>query len=151
MNNSAQIPIEKRVDLSVDVPSHSSVPPLVSADELAKAAEFNTPEGQAIYNEIRSMLDDKAAENAASKPPRSLARLMATTPHLSLNNRLVSPDLLSSLEPLDGYSAPLAYLTADQIDDYVCEIDASLGTAPRPPVPRTHSPTQQDLALEKSP
>ena len=146
MNNSAQIPADKRIDLDVDIPDLSTVPPLVSAEGISKAAELETPGCQAIYNEIRSMLEEKAATKAASKPPKSLALLMATTPHLSSNSPLVSPDLLTSLEAPEGLPAPISYITLDQMDDYIYDIDASLGTAPPPP-PHTHSPTAQDLQL----
>ena len=146
MNNSAQIPVEKRIDLSLEAPSLAEIPALVSTNELAQAAEFNTPAGQAIYNEIRSILDEKAAEKAASKPPKSLAYLMATTPHLNAQNPHVSPDLMSSFTPLDGQTVPIAYLTADAMDDYIYDIDASLGTAPPPH--HIGKSTQQDLALK---
>jgi len=146
VNNSAQIPAEKRIDLSVEIPALSAVPALVSADDFSKAAEIDTPSGQAIYDEIRSMLQEKAAAEVASKPPKSLALLMETTPHLSLDSPLVSQELISSLEAPEGHSAPISYLTLDQLDDYLYDIDASPGILPAP-AQHTQSTTQQDLAL----
>lgn len=145
VNNSAQIPSDKRIDLDVDIAALTAVPALVTAEDLSKATELATPAGQAIYNEIRSVLEEKASAKAVSKPPKSLALLMATTPHLSSNNPLVSPDLLTSLEAPEGLSAPISYITLDQMDDYLYDIDACLGTAPAPP--HTQSPTAQDLQL----
>lgn len=146
VNESAQIPAEKRIDLTNGTPALEAVPPLISTDELARAAEFNTPAGQVIYNEIRSIIDEKAAEKSMAKPPKSLAWLMATTPHLTRDSSLVSPDLVASLMPLDDQKEPIAYLTADAMDYYLYEVDAALGTVPPPP-PHTHSPAQ-DLALK---
>jgi hypothetical protein len=54
---------------------------------------------------------------------------------------------MSSFLPLEGHQEAIAYLTADAMDDYIYEIDASLGTAPPLP-PHTQNPTQQDLALK---
>jgi hypothetical protein len=146
VNNSAQIPADKRIDLSIETPSDAVVPALISAEELARASEINTPEGQVIYNEIRLILEEKAADKAASRPPKSLAQLMATTPHLSTNNPMLPRDLISSLEPPEGYTSPLSYLIPDQIDDYIYDIDASLGIAPPAPAHHPHSP-HHEVAL----
>ena len=120
---------------------------LVTAEELARAAEINTSEGQAIYNEICNVLNEKAAQKAASKPPKSLAFLISTTPHLTAQNSITSPDLMSSFIPLNGHSEPIAYLTLDAMDEYISEIDASLGAAPLAPH-RTQSNAPLDLALK---
>lgn len=144
MNSSAQIPADKRIDLSTEAPSLSEVPALVTNAELARI-DLNTSEGQAIYNEIRSILDERAAEKASSKPPKSLASLLGSTPHLNAQSPLIPSDLLSSLTPLNGHTEPIAYLTPDAIDDYIYDIDASLGMVPPRP---TQSPTQIDLALK---
>jgi hypothetical protein len=144
VNSSAQIPADKRIDLSTETPSLSEVPALVTSAELARL-DLSTSEGQAIYNEIRAILDEKAAEKAASKSPKSLASLLSTTPHLNAQSPLVPADILSSFAPLHGHTEPIAYLTPDAIDDYIYDIDASLGmVSPRP----TRGPTQTDLALK---
>lgn len=147
MNNSAQLPAEKRIDLFIESPSLSTIPPLVTTDDLSKAAELDTPEGKALYHEIRAMLEEKAAVNAASRPRKSLANLVANVPHLSLSSPHVAPELLSSFEARDGQPGPMSYLTQDQVDDYIYEIDASLGTVPAAP-PHFQALTQQDLALQ---
>lgn len=133
VNSSAQIPPDKRIDLGIETPFLTEVPDLVTAEELAQAAELKTPAGQAIYNEICAILEEKAAEKAASRPVKSLAHLLTTTPHLATNSSLVSRDLIASLEPLEGSTSPIAYLTPDQIDDYCYDIEATLGDAPLPP------------------
>jgi hypothetical protein len=153
VNNSAQIPADKRFDLS-EGPSLPALPPLVSDEALREAAELNTPAGQAMYKEIHAMLEEKAAVAAASlngpKPPKSLSHLLATVPHMSLSNPNTSPELIDSLVPPEGHTSPLTYLTPDQIDDYLFDIDASLGNASAPPVPTPQAqPSQEnrDLAL----
>jgi IEC3 subunit of the Ino80 complex, chromatin re-modelling len=134
VNESAQIPVDKRIDLTTDIPALSPIPPLVNNEDLENAAELKTPEGQALYNEIRTMISEKAASSDASKPLKSLAALIAATPHLSSNHPNLPSDLVASLEPEEGQTAPLAYLTPDQLDDYIDDIDASLGlVAPLPP------------------
>ncbi|KAH6674297.1 IEC3 subunit of the Ino80 complex, chromatin re-modelling-domain-containing protein [Halenospora varia] len=149
VNNSAQIPSEKRIDMSADVPSLSAVPPLVSNEDLARAAQLDTPEGQAIYREIRSMLEEKTAMVVAArngpKPPKPLSLVVATVPHLTLGNPLVSPDLLKTLEPPEGHTAPITYLTPDHIDEYLDELDGQLGNGH--PVPHPSPPGHHDLAL----
>ena len=73
INSSAQIPADKRIELDLDTPPLSAVPPLISADELSDASQVNTPTGRAIYEEIRAMMDLKAVENAESRPPKPSA------------------------------------------------------------------------------
>jgi hypothetical protein len=119
---------------------------LVSDDDLSNATELQTPEGQALYNEIRSMVSERASTTDASKPLKSLAALMAATPHLSLNSPHVAPELMASLEAEEGQAGPLAYLTADQLDDYLYDIDASLGTVPPLP-PQFQNTPQHDLTF----
>ncbi|CAG8974827.1 hypothetical protein HYALB_00000441 [Hymenoscyphus albidus] len=152
INDSPQIPAEKRFDLSTDapgVPSLHAVPPLVSHEDITKAAELDTPAGQAIYKEIRKMLDEKTAATAAAhnvgKPPKPLCILEGTIPHLSTSSQQLPKDFLETLEVPEGHSVPLTYTTPDQIDDYHFDIDASLGTAP--PAPHPNPPPNQDLAL----
>lgn len=144
VNNSAQIPADKRIDLSVETPAIADVPALVTSEELAEAAELETPAGQAIYKDIGSILEEKAALKAASKPPKSFAYLLNSIHHISTRSPLVSSDLLKDLGTVDG-TGPIAYLTADQIDDYICDIDVSLGKPSTTPHPQP-SP-QENVAL----
>jgi hypothetical protein len=146
VNESAQIPVDKRIDLTTDITALSPIPPLVSADDLSAAAELQTPEGQALYNEICTMVSERASSNDASKPLKSLAALMATTPHLSLNHPNVPSELTASLEAEEGQAGPLAYLTPDQLDDYLYDIDASLGVVPPLP-PQFQNTPQHDLTF----
>lgn len=143
VNNSAQIPADKRIDLNMETPFLATIPDLITKEELAQAAEINTPAGQAIYNSMRALLEEKAAERAAARPPKSLAHLMATTPHQASNSPLVSRDLLASFTPPEGSSHPIGYLTPDLIDDYCYDIDATLGNIPVPPNLSPPSPQQE--------
>jgi hypothetical protein len=147
VNYSAQIPIDKRIDLNAETPSLVDVPALIGGDELARAADFITPTSQAIYNEIITILNEKAAAKAATRPPKSLASLMANIPHLNASSPLISTELVSFLAPNDGHTEPFAYPTADSVDDYIYDIDASLGATPLTPY-YNQSPAQMDLALK---
>lgn len=133
VNSSAQIPADKRIELSSEeAPALSTVPPLISADELAEASRVNTPNGKAIYKEILAILDQRASEKAVSQPSKSLALLLSVTHHSTTDSNPLAPSVRETAEALDGYPAPISYLTADQIDDYLYEIDTSLGAAPSP-------------------
>jgi hypothetical protein len=146
VNNSAQIPADKRIDLTTETPALTAVPGLITTEELARTSEFNTPRGQAIYNEISNILAERAAEKVASKSPKSFAHLMVTTAHMSTSSPLLRPEVLSSLEPPEGYSSPLSYLSPDQIDDYIYDVEAAIGHVPPVPVPAPQSP-HHELAL----
>jgi hypothetical protein len=149
VNNSAQIPIDKRINLSAEHTALPPIPPLISVDDNAKAAELHTPEGQALCTEILNLNEEREAAKNLSKSSKSLALLMTVQHHLSLSAPVLPPDLLSSLEPEAGQPAPISYLTPDQLDDYLYDIDASLGRAPPHPTGPLHkeSPTSHDLAL----
>ncbi|KAM3075040.1 hypothetical protein ACMFMG_007500 [Clarireedia jacksonii] len=128
VNNSAQIPVDKRIDLKTKSPSLAEVPPLVSED-LAEAAELTAPEGQAVYKEIQGLLKEREYR-AGAPPSKSLAHLVSTVPHISLESSQVSNALLASLEPPKGKTTPISYLSMDQIDEYLHEVDAAIGYAP---------------------
>lgn len=145
VNNSAQIPVDKRIDITSEAPGLSPLPSLVSDDDLASIGTLQTPEGQALMAELRTMFAEKAASNNAILPPKSLNHLINTTPHLPLDHP-TARELLTSLEPEPNQTVPYSYLTPDQLDDYLYDIDASLGTVPPLP-PQFHPPIQQDLAF----
>ncbi|TAQ89422.1 hypothetical protein B7494_g2257 [Chlorociboria aeruginascens] len=147
VNNSAQIPADRRIDLTLEPPSINAVPPLVSAEELARAAQYNTPAGQAIYEEICAMMKEKAlAEQARGRASKSISLLMQT-PHLTSSDPNVSPDLITALTVTESGQLPVSYMTLDHMDDYLSEIDIALGTTP---LPASHAQTTSpnDLALQ---
>jgi hypothetical protein len=91
------------------------------------------------------MMEEKERQKVVTEPSKSLALLLSVTPHLSTSNsKPLAPAVRENVETLEGYPAPISYLTAEQVDDYICEIDASLGSVP-PPNPQT-SP-HHELAL----
>ncbi|KAG9244485.1 IEC3 subunit of the Ino80 complex, chromatin re-modelling-domain-containing protein [Calycina marina] len=141
VNNSAQIPADKRIDLSFKTPALAEVPPLISSSELAEVAKLSTPAGQAIHKDITSILSEKAALKASSRPPKSLAYLLNSTHHLTSRSPQLSHDL-KDLGTVDG-AGPVAYMTADQIDDYIYDIDISLGKSPI--TPHHYNPTPENL------
>ncbi|KAH6713181.1 IEC3 subunit of the Ino80 complex, chromatin re-modelling-domain-containing protein [Leptodontidium sp. MPI-SDFR-AT-0119] len=145
INNSAQIPVDKRFDLTPEDGILSTIPPLITEEELASAAELQTPEGIALYDEIRALMKEREASlNNASIPPKSLTALIKNTPHTKLDQ--IPEDQLALLNPIEGQPAPLGFLTAEQLDDYLYDIDAHLGTVPALPPP-SPSASHQDLAF----
>jgi hypothetical protein len=84
-----------------------------------------------------------------SPPPRglvpartSLAQLMTDVPHLAYADFAAKyPQLARSIEPAEGEAIPLAFLTPDEIDDYLYELDMKLN--PRSPYP-TLAPLARD-------
>ncbi|KAF7861544.1 hypothetical protein EAF04_008106 [Stromatinia cepivora] len=147
INNSEQIPANKRIDLSVAGPALASVPALVTKEELAKAAEDTSPEGQAIYKEIQDLLKDRDGTNTTVKPSKSLAKLMATVPHISLMNHHVSTQSLADFEPQPGKKHPIGYLSVEEMDNYLHAVDATIGLAPSLATV-VYPPTTQDVTLK---
>ncbi|CZS87885.1 hypothetical protein WAI453_000267 [Rhynchosporium graminicola] len=134
INNSAQIPVDKRFDLSPEEDTLSALPPLITDEELASAASLTTPEGIALYNELSTLRTSReVTKNAASKPSKSLASLLNNVPHVRLSQ--ATEEQLAPLNGIEGQTTPLGYLTAEQIDDYIFDIDAQLNTMPTPPPP----------------
>jgi hypothetical protein len=146
MNDSAQMPADKRINLAVESPP---IRELQIQDYRAKFAEKDlSVAAQVVWKDTGAMIEEVLVGlKSASSLPKSLARLMATTPHLSSSSALVPADLVSSLEPIEGHASSIQYLTADQLDDYMNEVDASLGTIPVASS-HSHGPTQQELALK---
>ncbi|RDW61004.1 hypothetical protein BP6252_12387 [Coleophoma cylindrospora] len=152
VNSSAQIPPHHRFDLTLDTPSLSAVPGLESESEVLKSIDRSTAAGEAIYKEIQEMLQEKVSEKEASKLPsgygsRSFAGMLKATPHHSLGSPVVSAELLTSLETIeDGHPAPISYLTLDQADEYLYEIDTTLFKTAIPP-PKSDREPYLDLAM----
>ncbi|RAL61414.1 hypothetical protein DID88_009344 [Monilinia fructigena] len=147
VNNSAQIPADKRIDLDTGGPALAKIPALVTKEELAQAAEDESPEGQALYKEVQDLLKDRDGTNTSDKTSKSLAQLMATVPHLSLMNPHVPPQSLADFEPPPGKKYPIAYLSIEDMDDYLYEVDAAIGYAPALATV-VYPPTMQDVTLK---
>ncbi|QSZ36754.1 hypothetical protein DSL72_006637 [Monilinia vaccinii-corymbosi] len=147
INNSAQIPADKRIDLSIGGPALAKIPALVSKEELAEAAEDKSPEGQAIYKAVQDLLKDRDGTNSTVKPSKSLAQLMATIPHISLMNPYVPPQSLADFEPLSDKKHPIGYLSLEEMDNYLYEVDALIGEAPALETV-VYPPTMQDITLK---
>jgi hypothetical protein len=135
VNNSAQIPGHLRIDLSLDVPSLDALPNLVSDADL-EAIKSNTPHGQAVHNEIRTMMEAKMQDKLANKPTKSLASLMANTPYrpFTLPNIPYNISSIPGLRPLElqdlSEEHPVTYLPPSELDDYLSATDASLKLQP---------------------
>lgn len=110
MNNSAQIPPEKRFDLSLDPPSEDD---------------------DALFLDI----DRPSTPHQGARPAKSYKKLLKEVPHSSYATAAEQfPELLADLQvgrdspadPSQGISHPPSFLTADEIDNYLHEIDMRL-------------------------
>jgi len=127
INNSAQIPGNQRIDLAVESPPISALPALVNDTELSTAVKCDTPEGQKVYDEIRTMLDQKILAKKSNQTAKSLAMLSTSTPHRSLATGAIPPELVADLDPGTDGPQPVSYLSPDQIDDYLYDVDVTIG------------------------
>ncbi|GFP57009.1 hypothetical protein ACSS6W_004440 [Trichoderma asperelloides] len=99
VNNSPQIPPERRIDLSLEPPSDSSAPCL-PIDR-----ERKTHKDEAM-KKLNKLLDIPHPTYSSAKESKSA--------------------FLADLSPLDGESHPAHFLSADDIDDYIYLIDTGL-------------------------
>lgn len=136
VNNSTQIPGRLRIDLSLDVPALDDAVNLISEEEL-KTIKCDTEQGQMLHNELRSMLEARMLDKVTNKPTKSLASLIASTPHRPFT--LAPMPGLGSAELQDlSEEHPISYLSPSDIDDNLSAIDASLKL---PPAPTMHEPS----------
>ncbi|KAK3305380.1 IEC3 subunit of the Ino80 complex, chromatin re-modelling-domain-containing protein [Chaetomium strumarium] len=111
VNNSPQIPPEKQIDLSLDVPSEDD----------ALILDIDRP---------------STTRQGGPAPATSYKRLLEEVPHFTFSSAPERfPELLADLEagrdspadPGQGQSHPPSFLTADDIDNYIWELDTHLG------------------------
>ncbi|KAK8014682.1 hypothetical protein PG990_007978 [Apiospora arundinis] len=75
-------------------------------------------------------------EAAAQKPTKSLRRLIEDVPHNSYAATVEHfPEVLEEIEPKDPELYPTSFLKAEDIDNYIAELDARLGLKAKPAVP----------------
>jgi hypothetical protein len=132
VNNSNQIPGHLRIDLSLEPPLTSAVPSLIYD------SDSNNPfaaEAQAIHDQVRRELDARLQTKSTNKPTKSLASLMATVPHKPFEISTLLYDLASAFPGLEDPESitfnserqkPLTYLSPDDTDEYLANIDISL-------------------------
>ncbi|KAL2264921.1 hypothetical protein VTJ83DRAFT_7431 [Remersonia thermophila] len=111
VNNSRQIPPEKRIDLSLDPPSDA--------------------ENDALLLDI----DRPSTPPPGPPPATSYRKLLKEVPHYTFASAAEHcPEFLADLEagrdspadPAQGASHPPSFLTADDIDNYIWELDTQL-------------------------
>lgn len=77
--------------------------------------------------------DDDDDSDATQKPTKSLSRLEQEVPHRSYAASVdQNPEILDDLEPDDPQAHPTSFLTADDIDEYLYELDVRLKLKPKP-------------------
>lgn len=98
MNQSQQFPTDKRVELAMTPPAEQHEYPLLDVDQ---------PQA-----------------SSSNKPTRSLEELIKEVPHTNYTQAKEHlPALVADLEPFEGEAHPPSFLTADDIDDYLYEMD----------------------------
>ncbi|KAK3294978.1 IEC3 subunit of the Ino80 complex, chromatin re-modelling-domain-containing protein [Chaetomium fimeti] len=109
VNNSGQIPPDKQIDLAVDLPS----------DDTALFLDFDRP----------------STPPPDQTPAKPYKKLLQEVPHFRFSSAAERfPELLADLEagrdspadPAQGQSHPPSFLTADDLDNYIWELDAHL-------------------------
>lgn len=112
VNNSAQIPLEKRIDLSLDPPD----------------------DDDALFLDI----DQPSTAPRGPTPTNSYKALIRDVPHSQFSSAAERfPDLVADLEagrdspadPAQGQNHPPSFLTADDLDNYLYELDLHLAAA----------------------
>lgn len=105
INDSPQIPPERRFDLNAN-------------------EEDDTEE------------EEEEEEEDPSKPTKSLKRLVKDVPHYSFAEFVeMYPEALDQLQHQDPELYPSAFLTADDVDNYLAEVDSRLKLTTKPTVP----------------
>ncbi|KAF0326911.1 hypothetical protein GQ607_005969 [Colletotrichum asianum] len=103
MNSSAQIPFDKRVDIAQPPPKDVPYSPL-DVDEAIAVEAADTDE--------------------LNKPTKSLTVLLKDVPHSTyVQAKEHSPSVVADMEPAPGVSHTPAFLTPDDIDDYLYDVD----------------------------
>lgn len=70
---------------------------------------------------------DERQETDLNKPTRSLEELLKEVPHMNYAQaKELLPTTVADLEPFDGEAHPASFLTADDIDDYLYELDKQI-------------------------
>ncbi|ROT41419.1 hypothetical protein SODALDRAFT_270353 [Sodiomyces alkalinus F11] len=131
MNESDQIPVDKRINITLTTPD---------SDDTIPDAE-------------------NASLSAFAKPTKSLGELLKEVPHTSYDQAKDRfPAAVADLEPFPGESHPPTFLTSDDMDDYLYSIDRriddtkllpTLAPSARPNAGSSHiNPyTSQNIAL----
>ncbi|TGJ78589.1 hypothetical protein E0Z10_g10174 [Xylaria hypoxylon] len=102
INESPQIPFERRIDLNLDDDDDED-------DE------------------------DSDDSDTTQKPTKSLKRLIQEVPHQSYEDYVHRfPELRDDLEPADPKTHPTSFITADDLDEYLHQLDMRLGIKPKP-------------------
>ncbi|KAG5918654.1 hypothetical protein E4U42_006778, partial [Claviceps africana] len=115
VNNSPQIPVDKRIDVSLKPTSSRLVLPI-----------------------------DKQHEPQKQLPMKHLSQLMEEVPHSSYSAaKSAKCSYVADLCPLEGEVYPCSFLSADDLDNYIHDIDSSLD-------PETHIPTLAPRAHPES-
>jgi hypothetical protein len=121
--------LDKRIDIAMTPPSEAGYPPL----------------------------DADAPSEKQLRPSRQLEDLVKETPHTNYAQaKELLPALIADLEPFEGEQHPPHFLTADDIDDYLYEMDKhideehmlpTLAPSARPTTAAPAAPSSHSIAL----
>lgn len=113
MNSSAQIPLDKRIDITQESAADLPFEPLD--------------------------VDKPTDTDGFGKPTKSLKNLLKDVPHFTYAQaKEHSPSVVADMEPFQGEAHPPPFLTTDDVDDYLYEIDKRINPENLPP---THAPS----------
>jgi hypothetical protein len=117
MNNSAQMPNHLRFDVITESPNLPAIPDLIPDSSIVLAPG---PDGQVLYDQIRSKLEAKREAREANKPSKSLAGMLSTIPPLPLDS--------VPKEHIDDFTAQtsVGYLSQDHFDEFNTRLDVAI-------------------------
>jgi hypothetical protein len=158
LNNTPQIPSRLRIDLTLDSPVSFDIPSL-AYDMPAPRDGPLPPEAQAIHDQLHEAIKARRLTYESNPPQRSLKHLLSTVPHATLHtlppsreasiSGIHSPQSLTFADP--EHPKPLTYLSPDDIDEYIAQVDASLDLPGGAPKPTSGGPGGAEVTLGRLP
>lgn len=116
---------DRLMDLLMDINDSPQIPPERRVD---------------VSQEGEGKADKADKSDKSQKAPKTLHTLIQEVPHVSYAATIDQyPEMLDDLNPKDPEIHPTSFLTAEDIDEYLSELDRRIGLKPKPSIP---PPTQ---------
>ncbi|KAH8670853.1 IEC3 subunit of the Ino80 complex, chromatin re-modelling-domain-containing protein [Xylariales sp. PMI_506] len=110
----------------------------------------NTPQIPAERRIDLNLREDDGEESTdgSTKPTKSLKRLLEEVPHKTFAATAEHfPEVLEDLRPKDSGLYATSFLSADDVDSYLAEVDTRLGLKSKPAIPPPVTITSSNFAL----